>query len=465
MKKYLRVQRSLFFTILLAVSSKAVIAADTQDKKVAGQEKNISKKKVKARDTAILEAKEEALAEEFVSNKKDEKADIRAKKKELLKLELENSLIRLRLEHELANLRAEIEKLRTEREMFSLKWDIEQEKNKKENQRAVEFLNQQRDKIIAELSLSQAQFSKTLEDFNKQYAHVQNELSLARAHVDHLRLEVDTKKAQQERSGYAEGGASYLDEPLQKDGKLIISDRKINLTGVISPWKANYIVDQISYFNNKDTQKPIFLVIDNSPGGSAYSGFQILQAMKNSQAPVHVVVQSYAASMAALITTLAKKSYIYPNAVILHHLPWTSVWYCNVREMKEVLDWMQQIWARFGGEVAKKMGIRLEELDKKFYEKSVSGNWEEFGDNATKIKWADHVITHMYDTGLRQQVDSRDYTWYRYYQEYYDQGLPLGENGKINSSQGKIWLPPLAANDFYYLYNPNNVYQIIGSEK
>src|ERR1700729_3617033 len=136
MEKYLRVPRSLFFTILLAAGSKAVIVADEradrQGKEIADQEKSISKKNVNGRDTAALDAEEEVLAEEFVSNKKEEKADIRAKKKELLKLELENSLIRLRLEHELANLRAEIEKLRTEREMFSLKWDIEQEKNKKE---------------------------------------------------------------------------------------------------------------------------------------------------------------------------------------------------------------------------------------------------------------------------------------------------------------------------------------------
>ena len=56
MEKYLRVQRSLFFTILLAVGSKAIIVADeradTQDKKVASQEKNI----VNARDTAALDA-------------------------------------------------------------------------------------------------------------------------------------------------------------------------------------------------------------------------------------------------------------------------------------------------------------------------------------------------------------------------------------------------------------------------
>ena len=39
----------------------------------------------------------------------------------------------------------------------------------------------------------------------------------------------------------------------------------------------------------------------------------------SSDAPVHVVVKSFAASMAAAITTLAKESYAYPNAVILHH--------------------------------------------------------------------------------------------------------------------------------------------------
>ena len=50
----------------------------------------------------------------------------------------------------------------------------------------------------------------------------------------------------------------------------------------------------------------IFIVIDTSPRGSVMAGYRILKAMESSDAPVHVVVKSFAASMAAAITTLGE---------------------------------------------------------------------------------------------------------------------------------------------------------------
>ena len=49
------------------------------------------------------------------------------------------------------------------------------------------------------------------------------------------------------------------------------------------------------------------------------AGYKILKAMEGSAAPVYVVVKSFAASMAANIATQSKKSFAYPNAIILHH--------------------------------------------------------------------------------------------------------------------------------------------------
>ena len=100
---------------------------------------------------------------------------------------------------------------------------------------------------------------------------------------------------------------------------MVISDRRIPLNGPITNETADYVTTRIHFFNNKDPKLPIFIVIDDSPGGSVMAGYRILKAMEGSDAPVHVVVKSFAASMAAAIATLAKHSYAYPNAVILHH--------------------------------------------------------------------------------------------------------------------------------------------------
>src|SRR6202044_541256 len=99
--------------------------------------------------------------------------------------------------------------------------------------------------------------------------------------------------------------------------------------------------DRIHYFNNKDESLPIFLVIDYSPGGSVMEGYRIVKAMQASKAPVHVVVKSYAASMAAVITTLAPHSYVYPNAVILHHQMSDMAW-GNLTQHKEQLKVMEE---------------------------------------------------------------------------------------------------------------------------
>src|SRR5260221_10572633 len=103
------------------------------------------------------------------------------------------------------------------------------------------------------------------------------------------------------------------------NGVLSISDRRIALNGVITSETANRVTERINYFNNQNKEFPIFIVIDDSPGGSVMAGYKILKTMHSSSAPVYVVVKSYAASMAAAICTLAQRSFAYPNAVILHH--------------------------------------------------------------------------------------------------------------------------------------------------
>jgi len=394
-----------------------------------------------------------------IFQEEEEDKDFKEKLKEQRKLELENSLIRSRLEKELLGIRAEMERLRVEREAAMLKWEIEQEKKNKDYEQQIRLLNQQRDVMMAEVGLSQAKLAKAMEHFSITYTEMQNKMMILRTSVDQIRTEIDQKKTQKERANFADNEIVYLDEPLRADGKLVLSDRVVPLNGIISKWKANYIIDKIAYFNNKDNKKPIFIVITYSPGGSTMAGLNILQAMESSKAPVYVVVTSFAASMAALLTSLAQKSYIYPNALLLHHQPSISLRQnLNVREIKERMDELHELWGRLGGRLAKKMGISLEKLDKQLYEKSAIGDWQEYGDNAKKIKWVDHVIQGVENSALCEIPEPGNYTFSKYLENYFQVDVDIDK--KNAALINECSLPALAPPDFYYLYNPNGNYKV-----
>ena len=381
----------------------------------------------------------------------NEGAEIEKKEEERRRIELDNALTRARLEKELASLQADIARLMAEREVMALKWDIEQENKERVHKAELSTLNLQKEKLEAEVSIAQYKLAKEEQHFYSITTKLDHQVKLLQAEVERMAAQKARYKAERLRTHYIDKVPLYLKDPLQASGSLIISDRRIELSGCITPWQANYITDRIQYFNNKDTSSPIFIVIESSPGGSVSAGSCILKAMENSQAPVYVVVKSFAASMAALITTLADKSYAYPNAVILHHQPWTFTW-GNVRELKEEQALLQEWWNRLGGQVAKKMGISLKKLDALLYEKSARGDWSEFADRAQKLKWVDHIINGIQDSSIRELPKPENYTWQSQLRGAYEAATTI-ENGVT-------YLPPLEAKDFYYLYNPNSRYQM-----
>ena len=234
----------------------------------------------------------------------------------------------------------------------------------------------EKEKLAEEGELSKARAEKLANDLKA----VQTEaaLEITRLQNDIARIETADKRAQ-----FADAKPVFLKNPLKENGILVISDRRIPLNGLITTSTADFITSRIQYWNNKDRELPIFIVIDASPGGSVMAGYRILKAMESSDAPVHVVVKSFAASMAAAITTLAKESYAYPNAVILHHqISSVVMGQLNLTQQREFHEESQRWWARLGTPVANKMGITPDEFIKKMYAHSSSGDWSEFGEQA-----------------------------------------------------------------------------------
>ena len=242
---------------------------------------------------------------------------------------------------------------------------------------------------------------------------------------------------------------AYTMDPF-KDGVLTVSDRRIEMNGPIVSGTADFVCAQIDYFNNQNQATPIFVVINNSPGGSVMAGYRILKAIETSDAPVHVVVKSFAASMAATIATLAPHSYAYPNAIILHHQMSGSA-VGNMTNMEQEVATMQEWERRLAIPIAKKMGITLEQFKAKMYAAKKSGDWDEFADKALELKWIDHIVNEIREEGVRSKPSpSGSGSWWMSAEKSDEQGKPF------------VSLPPLEPYDCYFMINPHGFYRVDG---
>jgi ATP-dependent Clp protease protease subunit len=241
----------------------------------------------------------------------------------------------------------------------------------------------------------------------------------------------------------------YADEPLQ-DGVLTITDRRIDLNGPIVTGTADYVCDRIDYYNNLDAKKPIFLVIDNSPGGSVQQGYRIVKSIETSDAPIHVVVKSFAASMAATIATLAKHSYALPNAVILHH-QMSSGASGNMTDIEQEVQTLREWERRLAEPIARKMGIKLDEFKARMYQAKKTGDWDEFADKAVELKWIDRVVDDIREIGIRKKPADQPASPFWMFM------MARDENGKPYCK-----LPPLLPYDCYFMVNPRGFYRVDG---
>jgi ATP-dependent Clp protease, protease subunit len=370
---------------------------------------------------------------------------IEAARKQQEALTMENLVEAERLKKETNVLRAEITRLKMERELMGEKNAMEDAKRIQNDREADIRFAKEKDRLIKESELARIQAEKLATDLKT--VQSQSAIEITKLQNDIARIETNEKRSQ-----YADSKPEYLTKPLREDGVVVVSDRRIPLNGPIGSETADFITDRIDFWNNKDSKLPIFIVIDECPGGSVMAGYRILKSMESSKAPIHVVVKSFAASMAACITTLAEESYCYPNAVILHHQisSTTGGAKLNLTQQKEFYEASTRWWERLAGPIAKKMGITSDELIKKMYDRSSSGDWTEFGDKALELKWVNHIISGVEETSFVKDPDSK----------VTRTAVTTALKEEIDAD-GKphAWLPRLNPMDCYFLYNPDGYYR------
>lgn len=359
-------------------------------------------------------------------------------------LSTKNKLEAERLLSQTNALRAEITRLKMERELIGEKLAIEAARRQEAQKDAK--ADAEKEELTRQAEIAKLKADKLTNDLKA--LQTESALEITRLQNDITRIETEEK-----RSKFADSAPVYLEKPLRDDGVLVISDRRIPLNGMIVPATADYITSRIDYWNNKDSKLPIFIVIDDCPGGSVMAGYRILKSMEASKAPIHVVVKSFAASMAACITTLAEESYAYPNSLILHHQISAQLMFArlNLTQQKEFYQDSTRWWERLATPVATKMGITTDEFIKQMYSKSSGGDWSEFGDKAKDLKWVNHIVTGIEETSLTKDPDAAEKpkatTTVTLQEEVDADGKPFA------------FLPRLNPKDVYFLYNPDGYYR------
>ena len=378
---------------------------------------------------------------------KDEVAKLTLEKDKLV---VEMALAQAKLDKELSENKANVTKLQSQLAELKASQDLLDYQTKIAQEKEVAELKKTLERALLESNLAKAVSDKETMDL----IHAQ---SASKREFTTLTTQMELELKQAESRTYATHDPVYLKEPLQGK-KLVISDRRIPLNGIITNATADQITDKINYFNNRDKEMPIFIIIDDSPGGSVMAGYKILKAMQGSDAPVYVVVKSFAASMAACIATLAQKSYAYPNAVILHHQI-SAFSGGNLTQQHEWVKEMEEWWKRLADPIAQKMGITRDDFIKQMYAHTSTGDWNEFGDNAVKLKWVDNIVDEIQETSTVRLVDATP------------AGNPMrspipspgheslkeerDEKGRLSMT-----LPRLNPMDCYWIYNPDGFFRL-----
>ena len=251
----------------------------------------------------------------------------------------------------------------------------------------------------------------------------------------------------------ADARMTYPADPMV-GGVLHISDRRIPFNGRITNDLAAFVCGRLAFFNAVDDRAPIFIVIDRNPGGSVMAGYMILQAMEASRAPVYVVVKGYAASMAAIITTLAKRSFVYPEAVVLHHQA-SSGLSGNLTQLNEQLRWSKLWCDRIFSKVAAKVGLPLDEFVARMYQNASTGDWRVKGDVAVRLKWASDLTERIVEDSATSAAAAPAPSALD--PEVFGQARPTrGPDGRLTQP-----LPPLGPGDVWWLYDPSVEYVLL----
>lgn len=437
-----------------ASGASPVVPAKTEERVLLDKlsaENQLVREEVSKRLRDLVVEKEELRIKSDVQAER-QKAELSKVEAEFQRLSLENRLNEERNKKSLEDIGIAQRRLAAENQ-------LDEEKHKRELgdlRQAREKLQQDNDILREKLRAEEMKFNseKLALDLEGQRmasegARMRLEREKLEDKVNRLKIDLDERAKKEDWKSQANRDPQTPAAPF-KDGVLTVSDRRIVIDGPVITGVGQSIVEKIEYFNNVSTS-PIFIVIENCNGGSVMEGQRMIEAIQASKAPVHVVLKGYAFSLAATILAIAPHSYAYRNSVILHHQP-LNFNFGNPVQQKESLEKLKEWYQRLDAPIAKKMGITLEQFTEMMYKNNSDGDWQEFGDKAVKLKWVDHVVEEIRETGVTRKPPEG--------KNHLERLLLLGLKEEVDERGERfVRLPRLERHDAYWIHNPDRYFR------
>jgi len=138
--------------------------------------------------------------------------------------------------------------------------------------------------------------------------------------------------------------------------------RRILVVGEIDDIAAAHICSYLQVFSI--TKEPIYMYI-NSPGGSLYAGYAIIDQMLACCGPVVTIVRGTAHSMGAMIAAYGTKGHRFatPNSSLMLHSVTIHNQPCSLENHKKMFDYTQLDYEKKVTALARKMGIARKKLE------------------------------------------------------------------------------------------------------
>jgi len=168
-------------------------------------------------------------------------------------------------------------------------------------------------------------------------------------------------------------------------------DNRTIIIGEVDSLLLEYAVEYVLRWNREDKniptnkRKPIKLHI-NSPGGSVYSGMNLINVIQNSKTPVHAVVQGYAMSMGLLILIACHKRYAFNDSILLLH-DGSMGGYNSTAKMRDLARFTEKQEER-----TKSFIIQNTKITDELYDEMYTKEWYMYSDEAFEHGFIDGII-------------------------------------------------------------------------
>jgi ATP-dependent Clp protease protease subunit len=151
---------------------------------------------------------------------------------------------------------------------------------------------------------------------------------------------------------------------------------------------------EINRYDDKEQEKdpsfvrrPIKITVD-SYGGYIYDGLLLINAIENSDTPIHTYCYSKAMSMGFITFVVGHKRFASPDATLMYHDAGTTLG-DTIEGIQQSIDQTKRVVKRMDGKITSYTNIPQTKLDKI---KKMKQDWYIFGDDAVELGLVDELL-------------------------------------------------------------------------